>query len=550
MVAEITRSRPGKATLSAERIEREISWRRWFPKDLVFTEKGMTDEQCDAVIAAFTSFCEDNFMVKIPGGRQKLVLRPAQKETLRDLVMNRNVIILKARQVGFSTLLAAFTLWCALQGGDRQIYTLSKGQRESRALLSKVRYGWRNLPEWVRNYPKMPTLTDRTLERMTFDNDSFLISSQSSSDPIRGETAWMVVVDEWASIPDQEGAWASIEPTADVGGRIIGLSTAKGEGDFFHRLWVAAETGNNNFKPVFHSWRAVPDRDDAWYEDKKRSNERWFVAQEYPDNAEEAFIGSGNPFFDLDIIRKWGLLYPLGRFRPEYVDGEGHMVDDPDGDVQIWKQPSKKLAYAVGADVAMGLDHGDFSVAYVMEAKTREIVAMYRGRCHPDVFGEQILPALGAYYGTALICPEVNNHGLTTVTALRRIEYPEIYRRRTKLKRKETVTESLGFMTTSTTKPDLCNSVAAWMREGNQPWDRASQGELKTFVRDQRGEKISLHGSPHDDCVMALGLTLEACKYAVENNLGEPKMDDAGSIRWWERQLGRRESKKRLSPVF
>ena len=538
----------GRQRLSDEKLERELKFRSWFPKDLVFERDGMTDAQIDAVVDAFASFARDNLFIKVPGKRLPLELREAQLETVRQIVANRDVIILKARQVGFSTLLAAFCLWCVMGGEQRQIYMLSKGQRESRALLSKARYAYRNMPEWVRE--RGPMLLDRTLERMTFENDSFLVSSQSSSDPIRGETAWMAVVDEWASIPDQEAAWAAIEPTTEVGGKIVGLSTAKGAGDFFHQLWVGAETGNNQFKPVFHSWRAVPNRDDQWYADKKANNPVWFVSQEYPDNPEEAFIGSGNPFFDLDIIRKWQTKPELGRFQVETVDGQGTFLPDGEGDLWVWKEPSPKLAYAIGADVAMGLEHGDWSVAWVMEAKTREIVALYRGHCHPDEFGEHILPSIGSHYNDALICPEVNNHGLTTITALMRRDYPNIYRRRTRLKRRETVTDSMGWMTTVANKSDMMNMVDRWMRDGKQTYDWLSMAELKTFVREQRGNNVALHGSPHDDTVLALGLTLVACQYAEENDLDMPKVSDEGSIGWWERKLSRKGEKRRLTAVF
>ena len=37
----------GKQRLSDEKLEREIKFRSWFPKDLVFDRDGMTDEQVD-----------------------------------------------------------------------------------------------------------------------------------------------------------------------------------------------------------------------------------------------------------------------------------------------------------------------------------------------------------------------------------------------------------------------------------------------------------------------------------------------------------------------
>lgn len=69
-------------------------------------------------------------------------------------------------------------------------------------------------------------------QRMGFDNGSLITSMPSASDPARGESASLIVVDEWAFLPNPEEAWASIEPVADIGGRIIGLSTANGSGNF------------------------------------------------------------------------------------------------------------------------------------------------------------------------------------------------------------------------------------------------------------------------------------------------------------------------------
>ena len=535
-----------------------MQWRTWFPKDVTIRPDGMSEAEVAAAVEAFRRFAEDVLVLKVPGKRIPFRLREAQLETVADIIGNRNVIILKARQIGFSALIAGLCLWFALGGADRQIYMLSKGQREARALLHKSRYAYRMLPAWVRD--KGPALTDRTLERMSFENESFIVSSQSASDPIRGETAWLAVVDEWASINDQEGAWAAIEPTADLGGRIVGLSTAKGEGDFFHDRWVAATSGNSNFHPIFHSWRAVPERDEAWYRDKVANNPKWFVAQEYPTSPEDAFIGSGNPFFDLEPVRLWGLREPTGFFNVEFVDKVGNVTESPRGELAIWLPRDRdgvwrfnpKSSYVVGADVAMGLDRGDWSVAYVLEAVSGEIVGMWRGRCAPDVFGNQILPGIGSFFKNALINVEVNNHGLTTLTALRDCGYENLYRRHTKTTRRETALETLGWMTTSGNKQPLCDGIAAWIRDGNQPWDRVTVHEIKTFVRTQRGERVKLHGSPHDDCVMALGITIECRRYAFEHDLTEPAPDRRGTIDWLDEQLqgGRGRGRRAMSPVI
>jgi hypothetical protein len=113
------------------------------------------------------------------------------------------------------------------------------------------------------------------------------------------------------------------------------------------------------------------------------------------------------------------------------------------------------------------------------------------------------------------------------------------------------VMETMGWMTLSNNKHDICNGVDRWMRAGGRALDDVTIAELKTFVRDQKGTHISLHGSPHDDTVMALAITVMAAKYAVDTGFKPPKLSEAGSIKWWEKQLSGKSKggKRRLTAV-
>ena len=207
---------------------------------------------------------------------------------------------LKARQIGWTTLVAAHQFWLAFFHDDQNIIDLSRTERESVLLLRKSKYGFQHLPEWM--IARGPKSLVEHQQRMFFGNGSQITSMPSASDPARGESATLIVVDEWAFLPNPEEAWASIEPVADVGGRIIGLSTANGSGNFFHHLWTGASAHNNKFSPMFFPWSATEDRDETWYESKKVSMLSWQLAQEYPTTPEEAFVRSGNPVFDIDIL--------------------------------------------------------------------------------------------------------------------------------------------------------------------------------------------------------------------------------------------------------
>src|SRR5436190_11579365 len=144
----------------------------------------------------------------------------------------RMLITLKSRQIGWTTLVAGYAFWLAFFHPDRLVIFLSKGEREAAVILKMAKYGLKRLPAWLlRRGPAK--LTDN-MSVLEFDNGSSVESLPSKKDPARGRSAYLVIVDEWAFLEDPDEAWASIEPIADVGGRIIGLSTANGSGNFFH----------------------------------------------------------------------------------------------------------------------------------------------------------------------------------------------------------------------------------------------------------------------------------------------------------------------------
>ena len=169
----------------------------------------------------------------------------------------RDSITLKARQIGWSTLIAGDTFWESFFQPDYDALLLSKGEREAVLLLSKAKYGYRHLPEWMRR--RGPELMDNNVMRMTFDNDSQMLSLPSASDPARGYTGRRVVVDEMGQLPNSEQAWASIEPVADIGGQLILLGTANAKNRVYNAtskpsFGKGKERGKNEafWKALFH----------------------------------------------------------------------------------------------------------------------------------------------------------------------------------------------------------------------------------------------------------------------------------------------------------
>ncbi|MEO6590307.1 MAG: terminase family protein [Pyrinomonadaceae bacterium] len=454
-------------------------------------------------------------------------LRTAQSEALFSCMHDRYVIILKARQLGWSTLMACYSLWLGLFWPDQTIVMLSKTERDAHKLLAKSDYAYRRLPDWLK--ARATKRLDRNVGKITFDNGSSIESMPSKEDPARGSAVSLVIVDEWAFLDNPEDAWASIEPITDVGGRVIGLSTANGAGTFFHTFWTLAVAKKSGFTPLFYAWFANTERDDNWYESKRASMLPWQLAQEYPDNPEEAFIRSGNPVFDVDLLRQIKVKEPT-----RYEISSSLPVRAPNGVLRVWSLRDPLDAYVIGADVAEGLEHGDYSSAHVVSANTSEIVAKWHGRLDPDLFGEE-LARLGLYYNTAMIGVEVNNHGLTTNKALQRVGYPRIYQRKRldgPRKNRKTV-DSIGWLTTRVSKPLMIDELARDLRNDLILTDAETIGELLTYVRDDKGQ---MSGSPFDDQVVSLAIANQMRQYA-RINVVKDDVNDYWTFTYFMRQV-------------
>jgi hypothetical protein len=139
-------------------------------------------------------------------------------------------------------------------------------------------------------------------------------------------------------------------------------------------------------------------------------------------------------------------------------------------------------------------------------------VACYHAHVDADLFGSDILFELGEWYNTALIGVESNNHGLTTLKALQRSEYRNIFRQHREAQRFAPKTELLGWRTTSASKALAIDELGKELRDATMHLaDRETIAELKTFVREGNGK---MHGSPFDDRTMALAITVQMLKHA------------------------------------
>ena len=225
--------------------------------------------------------------------------------------------------------------------------------------------------------------------------------------------------------------------------------------------------------------------------------------QEYPAEAEEAFLTTGRPVFNPEQLQE---LLKNTRDPEERMALEAdEWVNNRRGELTTYRKHDEGERYVIGADVAMGVRDGDYSVAQVLDSKKRQ-VATWRGHVHPDFFSE-ILYALGEYYNEALIIVENNSHGILTCTRLGKdMAYPNFYTEIQVDKITDRETVKLGFTTTAKTKPLIIDQLRASMREDELELnDKTTIREMLTYIVTESGA-MEAEASCFDDCVMSLAL--------------------------------------------
>lgn len=535
-----------ESTLGVMLFERE--WRKCAPD----WDTSTVQEKYDA----FVYWAEKYVYITHPKGSRKFELYDSQKDTVYKWLEHRFTLALKARQIGFSTLVAVFVLWLCYFYSDREILLISRTEELAKKLLRPAKYAIRRMPKWMQDHgPKVTA----TAEKLTFGNGSLINSLPSQSDPARGFTGFLIVVDELGQLPNSQDAWASIEPVADVGGSILMLGTANGQGNLFYDLWRDSKgewtdldgrvwkegTGKNRFVNVFQGWWGASHRDVAWYNQQREELPEWQLHQEYPSNPTEAFVKSGRPVFDFEMLRSHPYEEPLLR---GWVSTDGQWHDDRGGPLRIWAPPIEGHRYALGADVAEGLEWGDYSSIHVVDAANGEVVAHWHGHVDPDLFGVDVIAPLSRHYHKALTLVEVNNHGMSTLKALRRINHFPIYRQRRHSSRSNKQTDADGWRTTITTKPLAVDELNKALRDHEVLLhDEETMQELATFVRDEAGR---MNGSPHDDRVMSLAIAVQGLHYVHLREYKEEQAAPPGSMGWHKQFFNKEQEKKaRTSPI-
>lgn len=461
------------------------------------------------------------------------------------------IIILKARQMGFSTLTESILFKDTVTKFNRRTGIITHLDTATTNLFNMSKLMLDELPPELK-----PSIKNSNAKELIFDNEEGT-GLKSKIKCMTAGTQGVGRSDTFDNLHLSELAFWQGDVTATLTGlfqavpnlpdtMIIIESTANGF-EKFKELWDQAVNGDNDFIPLFVAWYELPEYSMPYTGFKLTKEEeelkalynltndqlewrRWCIRnncqndieqfkQEYPSCPEEAFISTGNCIFDKEQIIKRLRYVPKPIKQGYFIYDETaakqnkmkdiKWVNDKQGCIKIYQLPNTPAVtkYCIGGDTA-GDTLGDEFSSDVIDCKSLEQVATLDMQTDEDLYAKQMY-CLGAYYKWALISIETN-FSTYPQKKLEELDYPNFYVREYTDRYDKATEKKFGFNTNKKTKPLILSNLVELVREHVGIFNsEKTLRQMLTMVRKENGKQEAEEGY-HDDKVMSAAIAYNA----------------------------------------
>jgi hypothetical protein len=484
---------------------------------------------------------------------ERFQLNWAQQEYLRvaqhqlETTGKIRIIVLKARQLGISTVTEALLFTLCFLYDNYKAMVIAHEVPASQNLLAMTQRYWDTYP-----FKQLYTTkyAGKNHLQWTETGSSIHVATAGNKGVGRSATIHAVHASEVAFWPDPEIAMLGLRQTIPQtpGTAIVLESTANGMGNYFHKMWLDAEAGESEFIPLFFPWHKHPEYTASYIglpfdeigelDDEERQLRQMGVSddrlvwrryairdlcqgdllkfkQEYPATPAEAFIASGTNVFPHAELGK--VYDPQPGIRGVLWEDTSGVTFKPasDGPLTVFKAPapdSDHGQYFVAGDPTH-TTRGDFAVAQVINRRTLEQVAEWRGRIDPVSFAD-VLFLLGHYYNTAEVVTEIEGPGYSTIGALLAKNYPRVYQKaRPDTTPGKVSTEQYGWSTTMQSKHLMVGWLLRTVVEGSLTIHSSTlYNEMRNYVTLDNGGYGPAGGQGqvkgYDDTVMSMAMAV------------------------------------------
>jgi len=475
------------------------------------------------------------FRIRTDEGIVKIKQRQDQLELAKILYpafFNKertNVVILKNRQRGTSTWCALFCLDCTAYYPGKVANTIADTQPRASAIFDNVvKLAWDRIPDGLK--PAAKKDNEKSLDFSSSIGSKYIISATKS------EPADILHISEAPYFPDEDRI-SEAEQMVRKSGITIMESTAYGMGnrfeDTFMTAWKAKkENKHHHWQALFFPWYTDPtnrvkvqkgmelvnrafieeitgkyglDEEQRFFYDQKMQDLDEEVFQFYPSEPEEAFLHSGRPVFNQEVVKA---------LREKHERSPIRVTEDG---IQIWEEPENGRHYGIGVDTAEGLAHGDNSVISVVCKETGREVAQASGKISAIDENDlaRVLSLVGRMYRDHLCVIERNNHGHALIGFVKDDAALNLYQQEEKDAITQKVTRKIGWDTGHKSKAYVIGVLKRDLKDGACiPRSPETYDELRTYIHGERGIMGAMPGKK-DDRVIALSLANLACREMI-----------------------------------
>jgi hypothetical protein len=424
-----------------------------------------------------------------------------QIKIIEALESEEDCLVLKGRQIGSSTAIAAYYFWKIYTAKSPVKFAILSHKLESSKELFKMhKTFYENLPEMFRK----PTQVYNTTQLKFADSGASIIATSAGADGgLRSFTCSYLQLSEYAFAPNPEELKATALNALNEG-QFIMESTANYFNDALHQEILKCERGEADWKYLFFPW---------------------FMHSEYSEECGKLEYLDGElelkNKFDLDDSQiKWrrSKIAKIGleKFKREFPTscdeaysqvGNTYLTEEDLSNITvILVEPIKLVylskvqmgdSYAIGVDVAAGVNR-DYSVITVVSKKTHQVCAIYRcNKTTPVELAEWIIK-LGTEYNMALALVESNNYGNVVLNELRHQGWTKIWK------------DSSGadWQTTGKSKIEMFENLKYLIKSGYiTSCDNITFAELRALQVDEMGRIIIPDTlQSHGDSAIAIAL--------------------------------------------
>ena len=432
-------------------------------------------------------------IVHVDEGLIRFSLYPFQKDLIKTISENRNVIVKTGRQVGKSTTTLGWLLHYVLFNQSKTVGILANKAATARELLSRIQIAYQHLPKYLQQ-----GLKEWNKGSLELENGSKIIASSTSSTAIRGFSFSCILLDEFAHVQRHiaDEFIRSVYPTISSGidTKVIVVSTPNGF-NMFYKYWNDAVSGTNDFKPFKVHWSNVPGRNQEW----RKKIESTIGVDAFRQEYEAEFLGSSNTLISYEKLQELSYSNPIHRKH----------------DVDVFSDVISSHSYVITVDVArgQGSDYSAFTVFDITELPYKA-VAKYRSNLVAPLVFPNIINIIGKKYNDAYILIEINDIGSQVADVLHHdLEYENLFSTAWYGRHGQQLSgfvggkrdSQFGVRTSKQVKKLGCSNLKALIEDDKlfiPDYDMIS--ELTTFV--STGDTFSAEDGAHDDLAMTLVL--------------------------------------------